>query len=296
MAPLAEATMRLAIRRLFAAYLFISGIALAFPYRPASWLPLATLHLFGIAMLLQIWPYPILGEWLSRRWPRAVQLIGDWYGLILIPALYTELAVLNIAVFNGHYFDAIVLGWEQTLFGGQPSRDLAQSMPFLPLSELLHFSYISYYLIIYGPPLYLYMRGRRAEHQQLVFTLMLTFFAHYIFFIYFPVQGPRYIFAAPGGEISRGFFYGLAHRILEVGSSQGAAFPSSHVGVSFAQAALAFRLMPRVAPVVLLLSTGLAVGAVYGGFHYAIDALCGLAFGLLLFALAPGVARRLAGA
>ena len=291
--PVSEATMRPAIRRLFAAYLFISGIALAFPYRPVAWLPLALLHLSGIITLLQIGPGPVLVAWLSRRWPHTVRVMGDWYGLALIPALYTELAVLNVAVFNGRYFDSIVLGWEQALFGGQPSRDLAQTMPFLPLSELLHFSYLSYYLIIYGPPLYLYLRGRRTAHQQLVFTLMLTFFAHYIFFIYFPVQGPRYIFPAPGGDISSGFFYGLAHRVLEVGSSQGAAFPSSHVGVSFAQAALAFRLLPRVAPIVLLLSVGLALGAVYGGFHYAIDALCGLAFGLLLFALAPRVARWL---
>jgi membrane-associated phospholipid phosphatase len=288
---LSEATTRHAIRRLFAAYLIISGIALAFPYRPATWLPLTVLHLFGIIILLQVQPYPVLLAWLTRRWPAGVRVIGDWYGLALIPALYTELAVLNVAVFNGRYFDSLVLGWEHALFGGQPSRDLAQTMPFLPLSELLHFSYISYYLIIYGPPLYLYLRGRRAAHQQLVFTLMLTFFAHYLFFIYFPVQGPRYIFPAPGGEIASGFFYNLTHRILEAGSSQGAAFPSSHVGVSFAQAALAFSLLPRVAPLVLLLSTGLAVGAVYGGFHYAIDALCGLAFGLLLFALAPRVAR-----
>lgn len=290
---LSEATMRHAIRRLFAAYLFISGIALAFPYRPAAWLPLAILHLAGIITLLQIGPYPILLAWLTGRWPRVMRVMGDWYGLALIPALYAELAVLNVAVFNGRYFDSLVLGWEQVLFGGQPSRDLAQTLPFLPLSELLHFSYISYYLIIYGPPIYLYLRGRRAAHQQLVFTLLLTFFAHYIFFIYFPVQGPRYVFPAPGGDISRGFFYNLAHRILEVGSSQGAAFPSSHVGVSFAQAALAFSLLPRGAPVVLLFSTGLAVGAVYGGFHYAIDVLCGLAFGLLLFALAPRVARWL---
>jgi membrane-associated phospholipid phosphatase len=291
MQHLSEATMRHAIRRLFATYLFISGIALAFPHRPDTWLPLAILHLFGIIILLQIGPYPLLLGWLTRQWPWGVRVLGDWYGLALIPALYTELAVLNVAVFNGRYFDSLLLTWEQALFGGQPSRDLAQTMQFLPLSELLHFSYLSYYLIIYGPPLYLYLRGRRSAHQQLVFTLILTFFAHYIFFIYFPVQGPRYIFPAPGGDISRGFFYNLAHRILEGGSSRGAAFPSSHVGVSFAQAALAFSLLPRVAPIILLLSLGLAVGAVYGGFHYAIDVLCGLAFGLLLFAIAPRVAR-----
>jgi membrane-associated phospholipid phosphatase len=107
------------------------------------------------------------------------------------------------------------------------------------------------------------------------------------------VQGPRYLFAAPSGEVSRGFFYNLAHRLLETGSSRGAAFPSSHVGVSFAQSAFAFVTAPRIAIVLVVLSASLALGAVYGGFHYATDALCGLIYGLLLFAIAPRVARLL---
>jgi membrane-associated phospholipid phosphatase len=45
--------------------------------------------------------------------------------------------------------------------------------------------------------------------------------------------------------------------------------------------------------VLLVLSTGLAVGAVYGGFHYATDAVAGFLFGLLLVIAAPTVARWL---
>lgn len=284
---------RRAIRRVFAIYLFIAAFALLFPHRPASWPVLAGFHAIGILLLLQV---GVFGRFLSRlraAFPRASAIMGDWYTLILIPALYTELAVLNVSVFNGRYFDGIVMAWEQAIFHGQPSRDLAQAFPILPISELLHFSYISYYLIIYGPPLYLYLKGRRDAHQQMVFTVLLVFFAHYVFFIYFPVQGPRYLFPAPGGEIAHGFFYNLAHRILESGSARGAAFPSSHVGVSFAATAFAFRAAPRIAPLILVLSVGLALGAVYGGFHYATDAICGLIYGLLLFAIAPRLIKVL---
>jgi membrane-associated phospholipid phosphatase len=284
---------RRALRRLFALYLFISGLALLFPHRPKAWLVLLVLHVFGIVLLLGIGPATIAQNWIAARWPRLAKFVSDWYVLGLMPALYTELALLNISVHNGRYFDDIILRWEEQLFGGQPSRELAEAMPWLPLSEFLHFSYIAYYLIIYGPFVLLYMRARRDDHQRAAFTIMLTFFAHYVFFIYFPVQGPRYLFPAPTGEIENGVMYQLAHRILEAGSSRGAAFPSSHVGVSFAQTALAFVLLRRWAPVLLVLSTGLAVGAVYGGFHYATDAVAGLVFGLLLFFLAPRVARVL---
>lgn len=276
---------RRALRRLFALYLFISGSALLFPHRPSYWLVLAVLHIVGIGVLLT-------GERTADKL-RVPQLVADWYVLALVPLLYTELAVLNVAVHNGKYFDDIVLRWEQSIFGGQPSRDLAAAFPNLALSEFLHFSYIAYYFIIYGPFVWLYLRGRAADHQRAAFTIMLTFFAHYIFFIYFPVQGPRYLFEAPGGEIANGPMYQLAHRILEAGSSRGAAFPSSHVGVSFAQTAMTFLLLKRWAPLLTVLSTGLAVGAVYGGFHYATDAVLGLAYGLLLFAIAPKLARAL---
>lgn len=284
---------RRALRRLFALYLIISGLALLFPHRPRAWLVVLVLHVFGIVLLLGIGPAPIAPNWFAGRWPRLGKFIGDWYVLGLMPALYTELALLNVSVHNGRYFDDIVLRWEEQLFGGQPSRELAAAMPWLPLSEVLHFSYIAYYLIIYGPFVLLYLRGRRDDHQRAAFTIMLTFFAHYLFFIYFPVQGPRYLFPAPTGEIENGLMYQLAHKILEAGSSRGAAFPSSHVGVSFAQTALCFLLLKRWAPLLLVLSTGLAVGAVYGGFHYATDAVAGLVFGLTLFFIAPRAARML---
>ena len=286
---------RRALRRLFALYLLIAGIALLFPHRPRVWLLLGMLHIVGIITLLGIGPARQATQWVSARWPRAARIVGDWHPLLLMPLLYSELAVLNVAVHNGRFFDDLILRWEAALFGGQPSRELAAAYPWLPLSEVLHFCYIAYYLIIYGPFLLLYLRGRVVDHQRAAFALMLTFFAHYVLFIYFPVQGPRYLFDAPTGGIENGIMYQLAHRILEAGSSRGAAFPSSHVGVAFAQTAMSYLLLRRWTPVLLVLSTGLAVGAVYGGFHYATDAVVGFAYGLLLVAMAPALARRLAG-
>jgi membrane-associated phospholipid phosphatase len=288
-----EAEARRAIRQLFAAYLFISGIALAFPYRPGTWLVVAALHAIVIVALLQLGPYPRMLAWLQHRLPRATRIIGDWYAIAIIPVMYSELALLNKAVWNGRYFDSIIIGWEETVFGGHPFADLARSLPVLPLSEFLHFSYLSYYFIIYAPAIYLYARGRRELHQQLVFALLLAFFAHYVFFVYFPVQGPRYLFPAPGGVIASGWFYNLAHQLLEAGSARGSAFPSSHVGVSVMATTFSFIAMPRVAPLLVILTFGLAFGAVYGGFHYATDALLGMLYGFFLFAAAPSLARAL---
>ncbi|MFW6080070.1 MAG: phosphatase PAP2 family protein [Gemmatimonadota bacterium] len=281
------------VDRMCALYAVVSGAALVFPHRPAGWPWIALAHAVAVALLLRLGlAGPLLAR-IGRRAPRLTGFLHDAYPLLLVPALYGELAALNVAVHDGRYFDEWIIGWEALLFGGQPSRDLAGALPVPLLSEVLHGAYLSYYLIIYAPPLALYLAARREAFREVVFALMLTFFVHYLFFIYFPVQGPRYLFEPPVVEEAAGPLYGLAHAVLETGSSRGAAFPSSHVGIAAAQTLLVARFLPLWLPVVALLSVGLAAGAVYGGFHYATDALAGLALGLPLAALAPAVRHRL---
>jgi len=277
------------VDRLLGIYALASGAALLFPHRPAAWPVLALLHLGVAAFALG----PCIFARGTRAFHRRYPVLADWLPLLLVPALYLELAVLNRAVHGGHYFDAIVQAWEQRIFGTQPSIAFSDRLPYLPLSEALHTAYISYYAIIYVPPLLLWLAGRHEEFRRGVFALMLAFFAHYICFIYFPVQGPRYLFPAPDGVIATGPVYGFAHRVLEVGSARGAAFPSSHVGVAVAQTLFMARAIPLLGPVLAILAAGLALGAVYGTFHYAIDVLAGFALGTVAAAAAPPLRRRL---
>lgn len=274
-------------------YAAVTGLALAFPFRPAMWPLLAIVHFAAAALGLGIAPARKAWNVFAQRFPRAAVLVGDWYPLVLLPAIYMELALLNRAIFGGRYFDDVIMGWEQALFLGQPSRALAPTAPFRWLSEALHAAYLSYYLIVMVPPIILAAQRRWDAFREAVFTLMLAFFAHYLFFVFFPVQGPRYLFAPPGGGQAEGPAFRLAHGVLEAGSSQGSAFPSSHVGVSVAQSANALRFLRRLAPVLIVLTLGLAAGAVYGGFHYAIDTLAGLALGTACAVIGPPLYRRL---
>ena len=273
--------------RLFAGYLALSGAALVFAPLDDRWLIAAALHVFGVLLLTGAPPFDQLRTRATRAWPRAAGVAHDWYALLLVPVLYTELAYLNYGVWGGRYFDNAIMRLEALFFGGQPSATLAAAAPHLWLSEPLHAAYVSYYLIVLGPPLVLYLQRRTEAFRTVVFTLMLAFFVHYLVFVYYPVQGPRYLFPAPTGELERGFFYQLAHRVLEAGSAQGSAFPSSHVGVSVAQTLVVARFAPRLAVLLAGLTCGLAIGAVYGGFHYAIDAVIGAALGALTVLVAP---------
>jgi membrane-associated phospholipid phosphatase len=211
-----------------------------------------------------------------------------WAPLIVLIFLYAEIPTLLRAADQSRLFDAAVMRWEAALFGTQPAVAWARAWPFRAWSELLHAAYLSYYAIIFAVPAALYYQRRLREFDVAVFVLMLTFVACFTSYIFFPVAGPRY--SSPT-SVGGGVIRALVLEILEAGSSRGTAFPSSHVAVACTQSVLAFHYFGRRGLVIAGLTLGLAAGAVYGGFHYAIDALVGAVLGLVLALMALRVMR-----
>lgn len=219
--------------------------------------------------------------------------LADWLPLLIAPAFYWEIPILAGVIHHGVHYDAVVQGWEAALFGGQPSRTLGSAWPWTWLSEPLHAAYLSFYLFIIVPPAVLEALGRRAAVRAVIFTVVLAAVAHAAVFVLFPVLGPRYLFPPPAGALADGPLYQLTHWVLARGSSPGTAFPSSHVGIAVAVTGTLWRVAPRAAPWVAVVAAALAFATVYGGFHYAVDALAGAALGTLLALAAPRLRRRL---
>jgi membrane-associated phospholipid phosphatase len=191
--------------------------------------------------------------------------------------LYVELRWLIPALGRAHA-DAVVIRWEQILFPTNPSATWAPSLPSLALSELLHFAYASYYLLVLAPPVLLYLHGRRIEYARTMLALVIVYAACFLTYLVFPVDGPRYLVGAamaPEGPVRSAVLH-----LLAAGSSRGTAFPSSHVAASVVSTLCALTFQPRVGIVAAILTLGLTFATVYGGFHYAVDALAGLALGL----------------
>ncbi len=228
---------------------------------------LAVGHLVGAALFL-----------VDARRPRAgAPTLRDWLPVFVAPLLYFELPLLNQWAGPG-YHDALVQRWEDALFAGaDPSRRWAGAMPWRWLSEPLHAAYVSYYPLVVLPLVPHWLRGRGPAFRATAFAVVAAFLACFLVFVLFPVQGPRYL-GTPEG-IPSGPFRSLALALLEGGSSRGAAFPSSHVAVAAAQGVLAVRFWGRRGWAVAVLAALLAAGAVYGGFHYAVDAVAGAVVG-----------------
>lgn len=287
------------VDRIVGGYFLVTALAFVFPHRPASWPILLAIHLVvgwtllsgAAAFLSSIARQP--GGPAGNAMKATGRLLADWYPLLFLPFLYWEIPILNTAVWGGHYFDLVVQGWEEAVFGGQPAITLAERWSSLLVSEPLHLFYLSYYPVLYVFPVVVYLRrGREAFHDTL-FAMMLAFTTHYMVFILFPVKGPYFLFPPPGEPQSAGPLYQTVQLILANGASAGTAFPSSHVAVSTAQMGNAFRHYRPATPVLAVCVAGIMAGAVYSGIHYAIDVVVGLGTGLVVVAVEPWVRERL---
>jgi membrane-associated phospholipid phosphatase len=63
--------------------------------------------------------------------------------------------------------------------------------------------------------------------------------------------------------------------------------------VSVTQSILAYRYFGKKGLIIAALSVGLALGAIYGGFHYAIDVLAGALLGAFLTLVGLAASARL---
>jgi membrane-associated phospholipid phosphatase len=215
---------------------------------------------------------------------RVGRFLGEWYPVALVTALYTQVGLLNTAAGVAH--DVEVQRWEATLFGSQPSVGWIRAWPWPALSWLLHAGYLSYYFIVVGTPLALWLSGRREGARRTILLMALAFYVSFALFLLYPVAGPRYEFPLADNPATRIPIARFTHGLLNRGAAWGTAFPSSHVAVALAAAGSALREWPRLGAVVLVAAVLLALGTVYGQFHYAVDALAGLALAGAVLAIA----------
>jgi hypothetical protein len=226
----------------------------------------------------------------GRRAGPIGRFLGDWYPLILVTALYTEIGLANLA--DGRAYDRIVLGWEQALFGLQPSREWIRAHPSVWLSWVLHLGYLAYYPITAGTPIALLISGRAPAMRRTVATIASTFYICYVVFLVFPVVGPRLVFPAADNAATRTLIAQLTAGLLEHAAAWGAAFPSSHVAVSVAATVAALGEWRALGLVLVVPTLLLILGSVYGQFHYGVDALAGLGVGLAVAIGARLASRR----
>jgi membrane-associated phospholipid phosphatase len=233
------------------------------------WLVAAHLTLFGALLIL------------NRARPSAgiLRVIRDWYPLMLFRLLYKEVELLA-AVIGDWRLTTAIPAWESALFAGQPSLYLSERLAFVPLSEYLHFCYLSYVIVIPSVTAYWYVSGWRAAFGELLLLLSTVLLGSYLFFILLPVDSPYYLSQRLGPPLSGHFFFDLVHQMSALGGARGGAFPSAHVSGAVVVSLVAWRHQRRLAYLLVPITGSVMIATVYGRFHYVLDTLAGAALAI----------------
>ena len=205
-----------------------------------------------------------------------LRVIRDWHPLVLFPFLYKEVERLA-QVLGDWRLTAAIPAWESALFAGQPSLYLSERLAFVPLSEYLHFCYLSYVIVIPSLAAYRYVSGRQTAFGELLLLLSTVLLGSYLFFILLPVDSPYYLSQRLGPPLSGHFFFDLVHQISDRGGARGGAFPSAHVSGAVVMCLVAWRHQPRLAYLLVPITGSVMIATVYGRFHYVLDTLAGAA-------------------
>ncbi len=217
--------------------------------------------------------------------PPFLRAVRDLYPVVLLMVLYGEADLLVQMVHDPPGFEGIVRQWDRGLFGIHLHRHFYHWLSGPGWQELFHLLYLSYYLLVFGTFFALWKR-RPTELPRFSFVVVGMFVSFIAIFVAVPVAGPL---ASPEVSLmTTGVFPSIVAWLyvpLTVDGIHTGAFPSSHVGMSVGIVLLLAprRWWTRIALGGLVL--GIAISTVYGRFHYAIDAVAGLAMGFVLYVL-----------
>ena len=203
--------------------------------------------------------------------------------------------------------DHLFAAMDMNLFGCQPSLVFDQLCSGILWREAFNMGYWLYYPMIITVSLF-YFFCRPKEVERCTFVIMASFFIYYLIYIFLPVAGPQFYFPVIGEELAAvgpypeignyfdlhpeisiaqegkgALFTELVGMAQSTGERPTAAFPSSHIGVSTVLMLLAFRAKKPLAAIMFPVYVLLCCATVYIKAHYLVDAIAGLATGVIFY-------------
>jgi membrane-associated phospholipid phosphatase len=271
------------------AYIALTGLLILCFHNSTvpNWQVLFLAHATGVVLIHVL--IQVQARFRSAKW---LDFLRHFYPVILYTAFFIETGSLNRMFFKD-YLDPLFAQWEQQLFGCQPSVLFMQKFPWLALSEMFYISYFSYYVMIFGVGLALFLRSRQ-QFFHYISVVSFLFYVCYVIYVILPVIGSRAFFRQVDGyslpeatqqlaitdaypdAVQVGPFFHIMKWVYRVFEAPGAAFPSSHVAVALCTVFFSFRYLRPIRYLHLAVAVMLCLATVYCRYHYVIDVLAGL--------------------
>ena len=208
---------------------------------------------------------------------RFIRLI---YPGILYTFFYTATGGTMFLLFDT-FFDKQLTSFEASLFGVNPTIYIDMNLLNVWLTEIISACYFAYYLMIPGFFIGLFIKKDDEMIKRGATAISLTFFIGYMLFFLFPIEGPRYFFAGEYvNEVSGPIFRQAVEFVIANGAVRGGCMPSTHFAVALVIMIYLLKKYRKLGLVMIPINMGLAIGTVWGRFHYVSDVFIGGLIGL----------------
>lgn len=256
---------------LFFSYVGLTSLVLLFSWNASgnSWTLVGTRGFIVLLAIGIIYLHTVIKSgftnFLRNAYP--IALSGYFYSETVY---YNKFALANI--------DPYLIKLEHWLFGVQPSVTFAKHFSNKLFSELMYFGYFSFYLLILGFVVYVFVKLPK-ERSELLFKLAAAMLLFYLFFGLLPSAGPQFYFSSPEKDLPTAYIFDkVMHFIQENAEQPTAAFPSSHVGISLIIMSLLRKRANVFFNIALPFVIILIFSTVYIKAHYVVDVIGGFLF------------------
>jgi membrane-associated phospholipid phosphatase len=248
------------------------------------------LYLVAAHAMVMLLIHGLIGLHASRRPGRVLEFLRNFYPILLFTGFYRETGMLHHLFFKD-FLDPWFIGLEEWLFGGQACLEFMDRLPYVAVSELFYAAYFSYYVMIGGIGIALFVRNR-VQFIHYISVLSFVFYVCYLTYIILPVMGPRAFYGGPMGyevpaevrpeevppypeAVQSGPFFQVMRKIYHHLEAPGAAFPSSHVAIAIVTVWFSFQYLRSIRYIHLADVLLLCASTIYCRYHYVVDVIAG---------------------
>jgi membrane-associated phospholipid phosphatase len=218
----------------------------------------------------------------SREHVQLFSMMRDWASVALVLLAYREMDWFSTLPRN---FDLELrwVQWDRTIFYQWGFERAIESLGALgPL--YLELCYLLVYAVAPFVVAILWIQHRRPRVNGAVFLYLLGTLLAYALFPYFPSDPPRIAFGGSDMPNITTALRQLNLWLLNGYSIHASVFPSAHVSSAFSAAWALFAFLPerrRYGWGMLVYAISVAIATMYGRYHYAADAVAGMALSLV---------------
>ncbi len=208
-------------------------------------------------------------------------ILRDWTPLAFALIAYREMDLFSVTPHDRHW-EKICVSWDRWVLDEIHLRGAIES-----LGWLLPFYFEMCYLLVYATGAValaaLLLSGRRDQVDRLWLAYLAGTLGTYALFPFFPSDPPRIVF--PSADLPNVMTLPRQLNLWIVGGYgiHSSVFPSAHVSSAFSAAwglHVALPDRPWISRCMAIYGISVAVATVYGRYHYAVDAVAGIAMSI----------------